>query len=619
MHRRIREFSLPSRRRDRALAVLTSTLLIFTSIGVVSSEAASFKPYTISGVPGTGTQSPGTVALTLAVPSASNQELGSTQISISSGFVLTPLGTSVNGGMSSSVSSTIITFQNLNIQPGSSATVSFSVAAPCGASTATWSFSAQQANQWQSGNSANYLTLTQVEYMDGTLVGSGAGKVTETISTSYDNTGCTYDLSGLPASVNGGANNVSLTVSNVQGGTLASLTISVSTPYTITAGGSTGRSTTFPISGGTATLAFTLNAPCTDASGGPRWTFTATPTAFHLLNLNGSASWSAPITSTLAANTCHLGFIVPLSGGPAVADAQVYTGGSATSLQELSGGMPGAGAGVKVGLYDGGNNLVTVGSQSIALGLTGGTSGAVLGGTTTLATASGTGTAIFTNITVNAIGSGYQLRATSANATAALSNRFNVDQVVQACDPTRATCTVNWPTDPTTDVSSSITAYNPTGSNFFGGAVNPPFTISCAGEPFNYSDLYDETVTWYYYAGPNTLTKTVVLTIPKSYVQTTPNNGTSFYQICYAAPAEFQTSAITNIGPDGTPLAGGTYAVPEDSPNGPTAYFGEQWFYGTLPGCAANGHVAPCILAKAGTGGARIITFITPASDPIYR
>lgn len=610
-------------RRFRTLAFLTSALLVW-SVAVVAADAASFKPYGIENLPGKTGAQPGSVTLQLD-NLTSTQQLGSFQVSVSSGFTITP--TSAGG---SSLSPTRATFQNLNIPAGGTGSVSFTVSAPCGASTVTWGFSAQQSNQWQSGNNANYMTLAQVVYADDTTVGNGTKAVTGSIASSYLNTGCTYDVSGVPgvngntSGVSGGGNAETFTVSNVTGGTLTSVTVAVSSPYTITVGSTTSSSATIPVgASGTGSLSFTLDAPC--SGGGVTWTFTANPSAFSLANVNGSPA-PATISTPLASPACEARFSAA-DNGVEVADAEVSTGPSYNpDTRILSAGLPGAGLGVKVGLYGlADSSFVTV-PQSVSLSLSGGSG--PLGGTSSAPTTDGTAT--FTGLTVGSEGTSYALVASSANSSSDTSNTFAVVSILQPCDPNKSTCTVDFAPS-NGDSRSSITAYNPTAGSYYAGGTNPAgLTISCAFSPFDYADDYDPNTTVYTYTGPGS--KTVVLTIDKSWVQQTPNNGTSFYQVCYAAPTTFDTRIVTGYDSAGAYDGVGTYAVPilastdpahpnaaNNAGNNATDLFGTTWYVGTLPACADVGNVAPCLQSKAGTGGNRVLTFITPPGDPGYK
>ena len=82
-------------------------------------------------------------------------------------------------------------------------------------------------------------------------------------------------------------------------------------------------------------------------------------------------------------------------------------------------------------------------------------------------------------------------------------------------------------------------------------------------------------------------TKTVTMTLPRAYVNSIPNNGTPFMDICLDVPA-----------PGFTDKFGKT--------NTPT---------GLLPDCGSP-RVAPCITSRGKRAGDELITFILPAGDP---
>jgi hypothetical protein len=616
-----RGLHLMSHRRGRELAVLASTLLIWGSLAVVA-DAASFKPYDISGMPGQSGATPGLVSLVLSVPNSSNQQLGSLELYVSPGFGLSNV--SSNGALLPG-STTGAVFQNLNVQPGgASVTISFDVSAPCGTTTLTWSFVAQQSNQWQSGGSkANYLTLETVTYVNGpTTIGTAGTALNSAVTTDYDNSSCTYSLSGVPSTVAGGPNPESLTINNGPGGTLTSLTATVQSPYSITYNGSTATSATFQVNltpSASTTVSFTLNAPCT--GDGFEWSFSTNPAAFTL------TSASAPITTALDTPSCSIKFI-PANNGVAVADAEVASGTDSTRI--LTAGTPGAGLGVKVGLYDPtGTTPLAISGESVSVALTPGT--ATLGGTTT-ATTGTDGTATFTNLTVSAVGT-YDLVASgsSSQVKRGTSNPFQVLSVLQPC--TGRTCTVYF-YPPDGNSQSSVTATGPYPGGYFEGNVNPSgLTVSCAFSPFNYADAYDTNTTWYSFTGSGS--KNVSLTINKSWVQNTTNNGLSYYRVCYAAPTSFNTGVVTGFEQDGTHDGVGTYAVPilagsalwpydpatdpRSAGNNAMDYFGTQYYVGTLGTCNSVGNVAPCVTSTSGAGGNRTLNFVTPPGDPSYR
>ncbi len=91
-------------------------------------------------------------------------------------------------------------------------------------------------------------------------------------------------------------------------------------------------------------------------------------------------------------------------------------------------------------------------------------------------------------------------------------------------------------------------------------------------------------------------TKTDTVTIYKQYVNSQPNNGASFFQVCYQAPHTFTTM-------DGTPATEGPPGT----------------FTGLLPDCPPHPTAAdaPCILKKSKNGaGDVVIVLLLPAGDP---
>jgi Ca2+-binding RTX toxin-like protein len=93
---------------------------------------------------------------------------------------------------------------------------------------------------------------------------------------------------------------------------------------------------------------------------------------------------------------------------------------------------------VTVQVEDQFSNVVTSSSTSVTLAIFSGPSGAVLGGTTTVA--AGTGIATFSDLTLSKYGS-YQLSASAAGLTSATSSSFNITAVALQTDPTDPTKT----------------------------------------------------------------------------------------------------------------------------------------------------------------------------------
>ena len=147
-----------------SVAVLLATLL---SANVL---AASNKPFSVTGTPGT-IKAGDNLGITLTVTDKTKtQQLGSLEIGLSSGFTFsgTPVATVVSQDPNASISfglvnPALLQVQGLNLQPGEWATVTITDVVAPGCTPLKWTFTAQQANQWTSGNGANYLTLNTAQ------------------------------------------------------------------------------------------------------------------------------------------------------------------------------------------------------------------------------------------------------------------------------------------------------------------------------------------------------------------------------------------------------------------------------------------------------------------------
>ena len=182
------------------MAGLSAALLL---AGVLNANvfAASNKPYSLSGVPGTiaAGANPG-IAIEVS-NDTKTQQLGSMEITLPSGFTFSDDGTGTYGSATSPDSSSptagllpgttnVLAVQNLSLQPGHVATIDITDVVAPGCTSLAWNFSAQQANSWNSGNGANYLTLT-----GGTYTPSGSFK-NQPVSTAD---GCALSFSVSPA------------------------------------------------------------------------------------------------------------------------------------------------------------------------------------------------------------------------------------------------------------------------------------------------------------------------------------------------------------------------------------------------------------------------------------
>jgi hypothetical protein len=147
-----------------SVAVLLATLL---SANVL---AASNKPFSVSGTPLTINAGDNPGIQIVVKDLTKTQQLGSLEIALSSGFTFsgTPVATVTSQDPNASpsvglVNPSMLQAQGLNLQPGESATITITDVVAPGCTPLQWTFTAQQANQWTSGNGANYLTLNTAQ------------------------------------------------------------------------------------------------------------------------------------------------------------------------------------------------------------------------------------------------------------------------------------------------------------------------------------------------------------------------------------------------------------------------------------------------------------------------
>jgi len=265
-------------------------------------------------------------------------------------------------------------------------------------------------------------------------------------------------------------------------------------------------------------------------------------------------------------------------------------------------GYNSTGNGIKVEIYDPGTGQTVDSDANVTLTLSYKPSGGALtGGGATAAVA---GVATFSGLSIDAAGP-YKLQASSpAASNTPNSNQFMVSDTVTECSGTG--CNFQ---EQTTETTFKITPKKGTqGADFVATTNLSGIRISCEFAPFNYPDSRQPNTVWYTYDdGAAASTKTNTIVIDKAYVQITPENGSSKYQICYTSPVRFKDRT-------------GNLAQPDPWADGPSAFFGQTWYTGLLPDCSGSKPVAPCSLGFTGSGsGNRVGTFLTPAGDPGFR
>jgi hypothetical protein len=203
---------------------------------------------------------------------------------------------------------------------------------------------------------------------------------------------------------------------------------------------------------------------------------------------------------------------------------------------------------------------------------------AVLTGTNPVSAVNGV--ASFTNLKIDKSGTGYTIVASSTGLTSVTSNAFNVVDDAAACSGTcNASATV-----PNLNIQASGTST--------GGFL----LLSVGGAPLSCGDSYNHlpdtvTIDQFNYDGQGN--KVVTLRVSKQFDQSQPNNGVSFYEICYERPAS---------------------AGPFPTLNGGTSTCDANVCFGLLPDpCGA----APCIQKKSkNKAGDVLITLLLPPGDP---
>jgi hypothetical protein len=312
-----------------------------------------------------------------------------------------------------------------------------------------------------------------------------------------------------------------------------------------------------------------ITVPCSAAAGNFSWSVRAKQSN----DFNGPPGNNfSPFPATTSASitgSCHLAF----SAQP----ADTELGSVTTSVA----GNP-SGAAVAVQLLDGNNNLITSPAATISLGFGANPSGAGLTGGSASTSA---GTATFPNLKIDTIGEGYTLVASSTGATSATSDSFNV--VNAYCDP-NTTCTTSGSDGggTTTNVSS------PVGDD--GGYIVLSFgapDFQCADPTSSDGVYHGVTSAADFNVVGGSDYKTVTLTVGKGLVRLSPNNGSSFYQVCYLGGAFTDRFGVAHA-------AGSS---------------------GLLPDCDNTkppGNI-PCVQSRnKDKSGQVVLTFFAPTGDP---
>ncbi|HEX2026755.1 MAG TPA: hypothetical protein VHF25_02015 [Nitriliruptorales bacterium] len=205
-------------------------------------------------------------------------------------------------------------------------------------------------------------------------------------------------------------------------------------------------------------------------------------------------------------------------------------------------------------------------------------SNGVLSGTTKVKAVAGV--ASFGNLRISPDGFGYQLRAQSSKTVPALSNRFDIWEVVEDCQANKSCRGVVSDSEMSGEVSGTSATAGLLLLSLGATAVN---TLDC-GDSANHAPSVVSVDSRGF-----TGTKTATLRVTKAVDQLQANNGVVFYQVCYESDNSFEDRN------------------------------GNLVTTGLLPDCDKQPQ-PPCVQSKNKTNaGDVLITLLLPAADPRFR
>jgi hypothetical protein len=412
---------------------------------------------------------------------------------------------------------------------------------------------------------------------------AAAGSAAESFSNNFQAT-------TTPGAVFAGASqSFNLTLTPQAGGDeLASATVTPPAGFTITAA-SPAASTTVsgnqvlvhnvsidPDTHQSGTFGITATAPCT-STGGLSWQVAAKDDDGRNYTLNAAGS-SLGVT---LANTCHLAF----TGQPA--DALKSTAAQPNPITTTPINVPQGGP-VAVTVEDGGNNPITTSTASIAVAASLSPPpppppppppAFTLSGTLTKSAVSGV--ASFSDLKLDTSLT-YVLTAstTSPGIDPATSNAFTIWDSAQSCTAGK-TC-IDTLGDPTT-FQTQFSGTSSSGGFLLLTLDQSP--LSC-GDTFNHAPSVTSATTYRFSAtGP----KQMIGTISKAVDQAEPNNGVSFYRVC------FESTDVTFVYPGGVVHAMGTPFL--------------------LPNCKDVSNTPPCVQSITKTNAGAVKETITLPKD----
>ncbi|MDA8311095.1 MAG: hypothetical protein M0Z46_10890 [Actinomycetota bacterium] len=303
--------------------------------------------------------------------------------------------------------------------------------------------------------------------------------------------------------------------------------------------------------GGAVTFFVTATAPCTPET--YRWGIQVKQSN----NFSGTGNTFA-IAKTTA--TTVGGHVTAGTGGCSVAFVPTSEPRTTVRTSPILNGFDSTGSAVEAAVYTHTGAIAATFTGSITLSLSQNPTGATLSGGKAVTEPATNGVASFSTLSVNLVGSGYQLEATSPGLTATpptglspFSSLFSIYTQLVSC--TTSSCSAAGGT--TSKGKTRIALTETTTSAPLGGFIGFGFGGSLAALTFESecgatylvpaadiasTDVFNHTGVAVNESGSST-TWTVVYEITKSIVKSSGQNGASQWQVCYVSTTPFTTAS----------------------------------------------------------------------------
>lgn len=303
--------------------------------------------------------------------------------------------------------------------------------------------------------------------------------------------------------------------------------------------------------GGAVSFTVTATAPCAPET--YRWGIQVKQSN----NFSGTGNTFAIAKKTA---TAVKGSVTSGTGGCSVAFVPTNEPRTTVHTSPVLNGFDSTGTPVEAAVYTPAGTIAATFSGTITVALSKNPTGAKLSGGTSVAVAASGGVAKFSSLSVNLVGSGYRLKATSPGLTAtpppglsSTSSPFSIYTKLVPC--TTSSCTASGSTTKrgkTHITLTEATTSAPAGGGFiglgFGGA--PTLATGCSGT-FLVTAADTASTDVFFRTGKTTnetgatTTWTVIYEITKTIVKASGQSGASQWQVCYASTTEFKTAGGT--------------------------------------------------------------------------